>query len=145
MDDNTILEFMMSDSRLKQIFRGVYPSDKVPHILKRGLYIINTEPSFMEGRHWVALSCMDNCSTVDYFDSYGKEPFPELDKHLKKLKIKVRYNACVLQSEQSDVCGDYCILFCYFLSRGHDMEYFISLFSDNTALNDKVVEFNMKE
>lgn len=141
MDENTILKLMMSDPQIKHVFQGIFPSDKVPSILRKGLYIINTDPSFMKGRHWVALSCMNNCSTVEYFDSYGKEPFTKLDEHLKALNVKVRYNACVLQGEKSDVCGDYCVLFCYFSSRGHDMEYFISLFSDNSALNDNAVEF----
>lgn len=140
MDAETILKFILSDQKMKHVFQGIYPCDKIPAILKQGFYIINTDPSFAEGRHWVALCCLKDCNTVEYFDSYGKEPFPMLDQHLKMLNVNVRYNACVLQGQTSDVCGDYCVLFCFFSSRGHDMEYFISLFSVNTALNDNIVE-----
>ena len=55
-------------------FKGVYPLDKLPDIIKLPInIIINTDPSYMPGEHWVSLSINKDCYG-EYFDSLGLPP-----------------------------------------------------------------------
>jgi hypothetical protein len=55
------------------------------------------------------------------------------------------YNTEVLQSPFSTVCGHYCCFFLLKRCEGLTFNEIISLFSENTLINDNIVEYYIKE
>ena len=107
------------DSRLSINFKGVYAANELPSQLPvRGLAIVN-------------------CCTLEMFDSFGFGPeMYNLENKLPKSEI-IKYNSNQLQHPTSEVCGYYCLYYCYFKSRGHSMEEIVSVnFSNDTQNND---------
>ena len=77
-----------------------------------------------------------------WFDSYGKSPkfygtvFTDfLEKHCDEWDVNDRK----LQSDWSDVCGQYCIFFLSHKARGYSMNKIVQLFGKDTVLNDSKV------
>lgn len=119
---------------------GVFPADQIPRKWhKPSAFVLNTDPSFKPGSHWVALYVEKNGSGW-YLDSYG---FPcMIEEHLKSIKNNCRnfrYNTVQLQSDNSSVCGHFCILFLHFMSCGYSMDDFVRIFSSNLSQNDRIV------
>lgn len=125
------------DSRLSINFKGVYAANELPSQLPvRGLAIVNCCNRNKPGKHWIAL-CQESESTLEMFDSFGFGPeMYNLENKLPKSEI-IKYNSKQLQHPTSEVCGYYCLYYCYFKSRGHSMEEIVSLnFSNDTQNND---------
>lgn len=139
MNELQISEYMFGDEKISIWFNGVMSYDELPSTLEKGIYIVNTDPSTKPGSHWVVLANM-NYDYIYYFDSLAKPPVAGIQSFLNKQNVTYKYSIKRLQSSNSDVCGDYCILFSYFISRGYNMEYFLSLFSFDTNHNDRCIE-----
>lgn len=76
-----------------------------------------------------------------YFDSYGAPP--SIPNHINRLRQNCKYfrwNTMRMQSENSDACGQYCVMFSHFLSNGFGMHRFKNVFSTNYKKNDKIVK-----
>lgn len=103
--------------------------------------IINNSKSFEEGTHWTALF-IDQHGIATYFDSYGLKPqTKELQHFIRAHAKKVICNGQQLQRINSRVCGMYSLIFLYFMNNmSNSLEQFLSHFSLNLFLNDKVVE-----
>lgn len=86
---------------------GVYPVDSV-RVLSGGsrAYIFNTDPSWKGGEHWVAVFVGAPSGAVEYFDSYGRPPPPQL-----KLGGSYVWNRRRLQGPLEIICGLYCLYF----------------------------------
>ena len=88
-------------------FLGVFALDQIPSSFSQYpcAYVANTDPSSRKGQHWVAFY-HESSTQLEFFDSYGLPPqtydFP-FPSNLSSLK----YNACLLQSLSSSVCGQY--------------------------------------
>ena len=59
-----------------------------------------------------------------------------MDKHC----INWFYNDRQLQHILSSLCGAYCIFFAIYKSYGHDMHRIVCAFTDNTIINDRLVD-----
>lgn len=142
MNELQVQNYMLKNAKIKLHFKGVYSSDLLPwRLAKKGIYVVNTDPSTEPGSHWVVLSTFDlHKNIVDYFDSYGKTPIQEVLELLLRNGFFCRYNTKILQSSTSNVCGNYCIFFAYFMSYGYSMKEFVALFSDNVQRNDFLVQ-----
>ena len=84
---------------------------------------------------------MDSLGDALYFDSYGIPPF--VADHIKRLRKnckQFRWNAVRLQSDSSDVCGQYCLMFLYFMSSGVGFQEFLNHFSADFDKNDELVQ-----
>lgn len=138
MNEIEIDNFMLSDPYICNVYRGIFSADEIQNIVP-GIYVFNTDPAFLPGTHWVALS-LDNSKIVNYFDSFGNKPFSQLETAIRNSGLSYRFGDNQLQSNYSDVCGDYCILFAFFMSRGYSLDYFLRLFSMNTSVNDVMVQ-----
>lgn len=103
-------------------------------------FIVNTDDHTRSGMHWVAMYADKSCSAF-YFDSFGLPPFiPDHINRLRKNCKQFRWNNVRLQSDSSDVCGQYCIMFLHYMSAGLGFEKFLENFSaDNLRKNDDVV------
>ena len=59
-------------------FKGTFSCDAIPKIKYKQpiAIIINTDPSYKPGEHWVALFINNNIA--EYFDSFGGKPIKEI-------------------------------------------------------------------
>jgi hypothetical protein len=117
-------------------FLGVYPSDLLPHSIKKqtGTVIINTDPHTKQGSHWLAVNFQPKSSTAFYFDSYGQPPSdPNILSFLRRNCTVWNYNKTQLQGPTSVACGKYCCLFVLYMDRGYTPKQFVRLFIADIA------------
>ena len=81
---------------------------------------MNTDPSNKEGKHWIAvLIDLDDDLSVEYFDSFGREPTRKFMKEIKKLidklrphsYLKFKTNRVQLQDKNTQNCGFFAMKF----------------------------------
>lgn len=75
-------------------------------------FIVNTDPYDKKGSHWCAFF-FPNSNTVEYFDSYGK-PINYYNSYFPKYVSDfptIITNSKQLQSDNSVLCGMYCLFF----------------------------------
>ena len=87
---------------LKYRYRGSFPSDYVPTLDNDTFAIINTQPSNMQGEHWIMIK--NSRQNLYFADSLGREKysFSFLKQHYEQMMPEP------LQSHPS-VCGFYTI------------------------------------
>ena len=99
MDDITLLQIIDRIPLLKYQYLGSFPSDRVPNLPNVTFAIVNTEPSYMSGEHWVLIAKFKQ--QLYFADSLGGScNFLEQDNQ-KMVPV-------TLQSYRS-VCGFYAI------------------------------------
>lgn len=132
--------FMKKDNFINKVFGGVLAKDQLSFFTtkKPKAYIVNTDPSNKIGKHWIVI-WLDECST--FFNSSGKSPDIDFSKFIIANSEQYRFNTKRLQASDSNLCGQYCLLFCYFKSRNFSFKEILDLFSDNYELNDKIVKY----
>lgn len=99
--------------KLKIKMNGVLSKDELTN-LSNGNYILNLADHDDEGSHWVALNV--NPTTIFYFDSFGIPP-PMIIRQLSRGR-QIIHNNEQIQNYNSGFCGQYCLLFLYFMSKG---------------------------
>lgn len=116
----------------------------IPQIWEKPIaFICNTEDSKRSGAHWIGIF-VNNKSEGLYFDSYGVKPFvASIANVLRKNCKTIKFNDQQLQSDSSNVCGQFCLMFLYYMTHGIDFPSFLDLFSEKNLLaNDNIaVEF----
>ena len=76
MNNTELEEKLFSDHRIRDIVGGVYASDALPIHAKPLLHIVNTDPSYMPGKHWLVIYIGED-GYVEYFDPLAiAEPRP---------------------------------------------------------------------
>lgn len=121
---------------------GVYPNDLIPQIWQKPIaFICNTDDSKKPGSHWISIY-VNKKSEAFFFDSYGLEPYVTNIANLLRKNCKtVKFNDRQIQSESSSVCGQFCLMFLYYMTHGIDANSFLNLFSEKNLLtNDKIAE-----
>ena len=121
--------------------RAVFPADQIPRLwTKPTTFIVNTDDHTKPGMLWVAFY-VNKFSNGLYFDSLGLPPvIPDHINRLRKNCKTFRWNAIQLQNDGSDVCGQYCIMFSYYMSHSLGFKKFLDNFSENLEKNDNVVK-----
>ena len=98
--------------------------------------ICNTDDHTRPGSHWVAIY-IDKHRLGKYFDSYD---FPPVSRHylhqLRRNYKTFRWNVKTLQSIDSICCGQYTIMFLYYMYRSIGLVNFCRLFTRDTRKND---------
>jgi hypothetical protein len=122
----------------------VYAADQLPQQrltqFPRGL-IVNTEPSTMRGRHWVAI-WLDSAKHGEFFDSFGKPPeyyHRQFRIFLQKNNACANYNDRVLQHADSDTCGLFALFYIAMKSMGSSLRDIQSYFCSDTRVNEAIV------
>ena len=119
-------------------FKGVYSSNNIPVFKKYPIHIIvNTDPSYKKGSHWVAITIKQN-GRGEYFDSFGLPPLVEdifnyLEKHCFN---GWTYNKNIIQHVTSKTCGHYCVMYIIYKCSNKSLKSYIKLFSENKVNND---------
>ena len=126
--DTTTLEDAMKAMFLcvKNLDSFVIANNEMQHIdfsnISSAAIIQNIDRSHLPGSHWVAYYIWTN--QVDgeknwlFFDSYGKHPIEYFNGQKLKYLFSppgkmVGYNKQVLQSNDSSLCGQFCLHFLY--------------------------------
>jgi hypothetical protein len=134
--------FQNKTNQLNKMFLGVFPVNLLPLVPQTkpcGL-IINLDPDYLPGSHWVAIYMPENGPSI-YFDSFGFSPRNNLIIAFLKRQSSTGwvYNSTRFQNLTSSVCGYYCILFLLCCFKGISLHKFQHTFSSNYLLNDKQV------
>ena len=118
----TNFETQKSESR----FNGVFSRNNLPKKIKDGAYIINLDEYADVGTHWIALFC--NKNEIVYFDSFGVEHIPkEIKKFINNKNIIA--NIFRVQTNDSVMCGYFCIGFIDCMLAGKNLTNYTNLFS----------------
>ena len=146
MDAHELRAIISRDIRLNRQFLDVFAADELPYqIPVGGLAIVNCCERTEPGKHWIAI-CQETSNRLEFFDSYGFEPAMYNLENKLPISNAVVYNSKTLQSIYSDVCGQYCLYYCYFKARGYALSDIVSVFSNDYKSNDYYVRsiiFNM--
>lgn len=137
------LECMIAcDPVLRSGVTGVNAADRLPKRVPKQPYgfIANTQGHVLPGEHWCAFYD-DGRDHVLFFDSYGRIPRQNSVYFYQWLRGKsVKMNTIQIQSDESSVCGLYCILFLRHILCGETLEQFVNSFDpSNTEINDSYV------
>ncbi len=152
----TIGNFLLNEQshyRPELKFFGVFPRDKAPACAEVASYpaclIVNADNSNEAGSHWLALLYV-TAMHAEFFDSYGLKPeFYSLEHLLPSATNAITDLSVVqLQSDDSDVCGHYCIYFLFERAKCIPFHRIFNQFSlTNFIWNDtqvtRIVEHNL--
>ena len=116
---------------------GVYSRDNLPNKIKGGVDLTNLNEYADVGTHWIVLFCKNNENV--YFDSFGIEHVrKEIEKFIRYKNIKT--NIFRIQSNNSIMCGYFCIGFIDFMFAGKELTDFTSMFSPyDFEKNDSII------
>lgn len=115
MDNEALTQIINKIPELKHKYLGTYPANFVPQLLRNSFAIINTDPSAMEGSHWILLA--DKNGVIYYGDSMGQ--LLSVYKHIKIPYKNVKYLVNEQLQKEESLCGFYCIYFAWCLFRGY--------------------------
>lgn len=140
MNSNQLSVILKNDKHTKHVFKGVYPSDRIPMVDTFPCsYVINSEPHYQQGLHWLVMHFPSKDDNAEFFDSYGNAPdyysrcFVD---YFHENSFKYTYNTVCLQDNSSRVCGQYCVFYIYYRSRGYEMSEIVSMFHRDKHFND---------
>lgn len=115
---------------------GIYPRDLIPlrPCTYPSCFIANTDVEGRPGAHWIAYY-FESPYHTEFFDSFGHTPsayaFP---------LIAHTHNMLQFQSDFSVLCGQFCIYYLYYRSRGLCLKDIQSMLSSSRhEFNDKKV------
>ena len=118
-------------------FNGVFSRYNLANKIKDGVYVINLDEYADTGIHWITLFCTK--IEVVYCDSFGVEHVPkEIEKFIEHKNIKtITFR---IQSNNSKMCGYFCIGFIDFMFVGKTFIDYTSLFSPyDFEKNDSII------
>ena len=107
-------------------FIGDSSRNKLPKTIKNGAYVINLDEYVDIGTHWIALFCRK--TEIVYFNNFGVEDVPEQIKEFVGNR-NIKANIFRVKSNNSIMCGYFCIGFIDFMLAGNQLTDFTSLFS----------------
>ncbi len=108
-------------------FLGVYPFDHLPCVYEISsgtpcCYIANSDPCNELGSHWVAFF-HPTPNIIEFFDSFGKTPAYYGFSIPNNMSLIHNHNQ--LQSDNSTLCGQWCIVFLFRRSHGTSFRSFL--------------------
>lgn len=145
MNTNQLQTICENVGVLNESFLGVFPCDHIPprpvQQEKDIFCIVNFDPSYKDGSHWVTLIFRAGSKKDIYFDSYGRSPPSDQVHILRSMKEGFVWNSVQLQHPLSTACGQWCIFFVCAHFTGHSLKNLRDHFSDKCDLlkNDFLV------
>lgn len=144
MDTVQLTYSLWKDKYTQAAFQGVYPLNKLTNriVSYAALIIANVDTSEKPGSHWVAFYFTQD-REAEFFDSYGLPPSDytrTFTAFLNSNASSWTFNSVTLQSENSQVCGHYCLYYSFFRCRNVSLSTIIHRFSKNKYRNDFLVK-----
>ena len=87
---------------------GTFSKNNVPKSKNNQSTIVNLADSFNKGTHWIGMKFIDK--KLFYFDGYGISFVPDVIKK-QYPNSKIITNVYRIQSNSSNECGKFCIVF----------------------------------
>lgn len=145
MNSNQI-RHVLHHGKIGQFHTGVYACDQLHHVNSdQFAIVVNTDDSNHKGMHWLAIFKKRFCE-VEFFDSFAMpisfySPF--IKSFVKRFSKRFLHNNIQLQSNYSNMCGQFCCFYILHRMRGWSLDSIINDFSfTNLARNDeKVYQF----
>ena len=100
MDKVSLQQVINRIPLLKYRYRGSFPSDYDPTLDNDTFAIINSQPSYMQGEHWIKIA--NSCQKLSFADSLGPKKYTFFKQLYEQMMPEP------LQSHPS-VCGFYTI------------------------------------
>ena len=111
---------------------------------KYGIFIVNDQEHWKIGNHWLLVVILPQETT--FFDSFARSlKNYAMDKYLYEMKRQVVVNVMVLQGPLSNVCGEFCMFFGYFLCRGWRLADILKYFNEDLSFNGKAVYLRVQQ
>ena len=102
-------------------FNGFYSRDNLPETMKDGAYVINLDEYADVSTHGIALYWKQ--SEIIHYGSFGVEHVPkEIEQFIRHKNIKT--NIFRMQSNNSTMCGYFCIGFIDFMFADTKIDWF---------------------
>lgn len=128
----------------KNMFKGVYSADEFAKLkINSGICIVNSDVASQPGHHWICIFLDKNI--VELFDSSGKIIFPKkyLQTFLKtnvNKNAEINFNNKMIQSPESNLCGQYCCIFALYKAKKKSFDSFLNMFHNKNLIeNDNLV------
>ena len=124
-------------------YRGIFTSNGLPEPNKLmettpWFIIVNIDPNTSPGSHWVTIYC-DNTKSISYFCSVGTRPRGDILKFLESYE-DVIINSHQLQTNDGDLCGEFCLFYADLRSLEFTDSEILQLFNPESAnQNDDIV------
>lgn len=118
--------------------------DKLPSRFEQPLYLItNLDKSDQAGSHWTATYI--NEKRAIFFDSFGRDPPPEIADFLEKHSQYCEISDVQVQSTTSSTCGLFSAIALIYFHRNRSLKQYLANFSRfNFYLNEQII-INMSE
>ena len=112
---------------------GTFSKNNVPKLKNNESTIVNLANSYDKGTHWIAIKFVDK--NLFYFDSYG---IPFIPGVIKKQYSKIITNIYRIQSDSSNECGKFCIMFIQsnMKNKSDYMKFLLQFKKNNFEKND---------
>jgi hypothetical protein len=139
MNNFDLKEKINTDYISSSNFGGVLSSDELPDEIKSPVfYIVNTDPSYMPGKHWIVIFVGEE---VEYFDPLGEAPNSLMEHYLWRINPNgyLRNNKRV-QGSRSNNCGQFCLYYSYYRVRNYTMQCILNSLTLDYAYNDYIVD-----
>lgn len=125
-------------------FLGTFGWDELEtkYAVKRPFAIvINTDRISQRGEHWTAVFGPED-GEPEYFDSFGFPPLIQKVQEFMDVNCKKKwiFSNNSIQHPDTTSCGRYCIEFILHRSKGSSFKNFISKFSRDTMLNERMLK-----
>jgi len=154
---NTEIDKIMN--KFSKYYLGTISRDQINDILpkikqhSKGAFIMNTDESYKDGEHWVAVwfdATKEGSHSIEYYDSFAEALPLDIVDGLMKIGKKLQDDSLALKSNQvkdqsvtSNMCGWYCINF--LIDRIHGVSFekaseFNNNVFPNILKNEKQIE-----
>lgn len=145
MYEDMVKSILARHSNTKKIFLGVFARDEIPdNPTFPSCFIVNTDPRDQPGEHWLALY-FNESGFCEFFDSLARSPsYYNLANYLNKSSTGWTWNRRRLQSDASDFCGFYAVLFLLYRSENR-LSHFFNEFYFKHYNNDQKIFRTIKE
>jgi len=145
MRGELLRKLISTDKFIEYHFAGVFTPDTIIPLKKSQQFLIcNTATEDQEGKHWILL--FRSFSTIELFDPLG---FQAIDRDILKSNAlflrgisNIQFNSNRLQSDDSVLCGEYCLLFIFNRIKQLDSSFhdiISTTFSNNLNENERRV------
>lgn len=115
MNTRSLQCVVQCDRVLSQFITGIFAADEMPNYIYSfpSGFIVNTDTRAKLGRHWLAFY-ISSKTVGEFFDSYGHSPSyysQNFQTFFNKNGFEMKYNNKKIQSDDSKMCGQYCIYY----------------------------------
>lgn len=141
MNTADIAEALESCTATRNKFAGVFAANRLPYRIpmRPSVIIANVDEDHLPGSHWVCFFLPKDEEGVEFFCSLGQAPLsPYFLRFISRNGGLLSFNTRIVQSQFSDVCGEFSCIYAFSRSVGVPINCFLREFSMNRKENDRV-------